>query len=100
MLAAGMIPQNARIAESAAEALRAIQDQAWDKVYLDYDLKGEGNGGDAARALLAATWKPSTVHLHTTSTSGGLEMRDLLEPAGFDVVWVPINKLLPDQGLD
>ena len=100
LLEAGVIPEDARIVATAAEAVRSILDQPWEKVFLDFDLKGEGDGGDAARALIAAPWRPETVHIHSTNTSGGLEMRAILQRAGLAVQWVPITRMLPGMNLD
>ncbi len=100
MREAGIIPADAHCAPTADQAIAAVRRKPWSGVYLDYDLVGDGNGGDVARAIAQADWRPDLVHIHSTNTSGGLEMRDILEAVGLQVRWEPITKLLPDMGLD
>lgn len=100
MREAGIIPADAHCASSANQAIAAVRQQAWAGVFLDYDLEGEGNGGDVARAIAQAPWRPQEIHIHSTNTSGGLEMRDILEAVGLEVRWEPITRLLPNMGLD
>lgn len=100
MREAGIIPADAHCASTADQAIAAVRQQAWTGVFLDYDLDGEGNGGDVARAIAQAPWRPQEIHIHSTNTSGGLEMREILEAVGLEVRWEPITRLLPNLGLD
>lgn len=96
----GLVPEDAWVAETSVDAVEAIQRKAWVEVWLDFDLLGSGTGADAARALAAAPWRPEIVHIHSTNTSGGIEMRDILAGAGIQAQWIPITKLLPEWHLD
>jgi CheY-like chemotaxis protein len=100
MKEAGIVPLDALVVDSAAEGVQAVLAQVWDEVFLDYDLTGRAKGSEVARALTQVPWRAQKVHIHSTNTEGGLQMRYILAAAGIEASWVPVTKLLPGLGLD
>ena len=82
------------VVDSAEAAVGKLRGTAFDLVFLDYDLAGEGTGGDVASFLTTVDAAPEVV-VHSMNPEGVAAIRAVLP----DAHPVPIDRLHPRTAL-
>lgn len=89
-------------AETANEAILAMQDTAFDLIFLDHDLGGEqmvatsnkNTGSEVVRWMRTYLLNYCPVIVHSYNVGAAIKMRDDLQDLGMDAYYIPFGDLV------